>query len=114
MAGALRYYRTAERPDLQLWLLDENEALVNLSAGYTFVFKLGTEGATAAFTKTTGMTGAAGSGTESSGTPNLTLTFIAAELDNVPAGFYTWQVRATTSGLDRVWQGDFYLEEVVL
>ncbi len=113
MASVLRYYRTAERPDLRLWLLDDDGALINFASGYTFAFKLGQPGSAATFTKTTGITGAAGSGTETSGTPNVTLTFTAAELDGLTAGATTWQLRATTSGLDRVYQGQFALHDVI-
>lgn len=109
----LTYYRTAERPDIQLWLQDYNGNLIDFSTGYTFTFKLGVRGATASFTKTTGITGAAGSGDEPDGTANVTLTFIAAELDNLDAGVYTWQLRATNNSLDRVYQGRFELRDVI-
>jgi hypothetical protein len=113
MASVLRYYRTAERPDIRLWLLDDDGALVDFASGYTFTFKLGSPGSAASFTKTTGITGAAGAGTETSGTPNVTLTFTAAELDGLTAGTTTWQLRATTGGLDRVYQGQFALHDVI-
>jgi hypothetical protein len=114
MSNLLIYYRTAERPDIELWLLDKNDDLIDYSTGYTFEFKLGKPGQTAAFTKTSGITGGAGAGTEPSGTPNITLTFTAAELDNVTAGSYTWQLRARSSSLDRYHQGGFSLRDVVL
>lgn len=109
----LSYYRTAERPDIELWLEDVDGNLVDLSSGYTFVFKLGEPGTAATFTKSTGITGAAGSGVEPSGTPNVTLTFTANELDAVTRGPYTWQLRATTSSLDRIWQGRFQMHDVI-
>jgi hypothetical protein len=111
--AALHYIRTAARPDIRLWLLDDDGTLVNLT-GYTFVFKLGDIGQAAAFTKSTGITGAAGSGTETSGTPNATITFTAGELDALPAGGYDWQLRATSGGLPRVYQGKLYLGDVIL
>jgi hypothetical protein len=111
---ALTVFRTAERPDLQFWLLDEDEALIDLSTGYTFVFKVGAPGQAASFTKSTGITGAAGSGVEPSGTPNLTLTFTSSELDSLTKGTYKWQLRATTgASLDRVWQGVFVVKDVI-
>ena len=109
----LKYYRTAERPDIKLWLLDDDGELVDFSTGYTFTFKLGTPGATATFTKATGITGAAGSGVEPTGAPNVTLTFAAAELDGLTAGLYTWQLRGTSGTLDRVYQGTFQLLDVI-
>jgi hypothetical protein len=111
--SALHYYRTAERPDLKLWLLDDDGTLVNFASGYTFVFKLGNIPGTAAFTKTSGITGAAGSGTETSGTPNATISFTAGELDGLAAGAYIWQLRATSGSLDRLYQDAFRLHDVL-
>jgi len=112
--SSLTYYRTAERPDIRLWLLDDNGTLVDYSTGYTFTFKIGIRGQAADLTKTTGITGAAGTGTETSGTPNVTIAFTAGELDALAAGRYHWQLRATTGGLDRVYQGDLELIDVIL
>lgn len=110
----LTYYRTAERPDIKLWLLDDDGALIDFSTGYTFTFKLGRVGAAAVFTKTTGITGAAGSGTENDGVPNVVLSFAAAELDTVPVGLHSWQLRAATAGsVDRVYQGRLSLQDVI-
>lgn len=104
----LEYYRTAERPDLQLWLLDEDGNLVDFSTGYTFEFKLGIiEGSEseAIFTKASGIVGAVGSGTEPTGNPNVTIAFDEGELDDVDAETYRWQLRAISGGRDRVYQG---------
>jgi hypothetical protein len=115
VSDVLTYYRTAELPDIQLWLLDDDGALIDYSSGYTFTFKLGDPGSAAVFTKTSGITGAAGSGSESSGTPNITLTFTAAELDDVDPGAYTWQLvaRHTSSSKDRPHQGRFMVRDVI-
>jgi hypothetical protein len=113
MSTDLHYYRTAERPDIRLWLLDDDGALVDFASGYTFAFKLGVPGSAATFTKTTGVTGAAGSGTQASGTPNVTLSFSAAELDALTVGSTTWQLRATTTSLDRIYQGRFTVHDVI-
>lgn len=96
----IRYHSSAERPSLELWLEDDDGTLIDFSSGYTFSVKIGTIAATL-LTKTTGITGAAGSGSEPSGAPNLTVAWTAGELDITP-GAYTLQVTATTSGLDRV------------
>jgi hypothetical protein len=80
---------------------------------YTFTWKLGDPGSAATFTKTTLITGAAGSGTEISGTPNIMLQFAAAELDAVTADNYTWQLTATTSSLSRVYQGRITIRDVI-
>lgn len=111
--GVISCYRTAERPDVQLWLLNDAGTLVDFSTGYTFAFKLGNPGSVAAFTKTTGITGAAGAGSEPTGTPNVTVSFTAAELDSLTPGAYGWQLRATTGSLDRVYQGMFTLLDVI-
>jgi hypothetical protein len=114
-AGSLRYNRLAERPDIELWLLDDDGNLINFNTpAYTFTWKIGEDGVTAVFTKSSGITGAAGAGVEPSGTPNVVLTFTAGELANVPAGRYKWQLTATTSALDRVFKGRITVEEAIL
>lgn len=109
----ITYRRTAERPDIQLWLEDEDGALIDFSTGFTFVFKIGLRGNAALFTKSTGITGAVGSGTEDTGTPNVTVAFTAGELDSVTAGKWLWQLRATSSSLDRIYDGPFTLLDVI-
>jgi len=106
-------YKTAELPDVSLWLTDDDGALIDFSSGYTFEFKIGSPGSAAKLTKTTGISGAAGSGTESSGTPNVTLSFAAAELDSIDRKRYTGQLRATTGGKDRVFQFAVDVRDVV-
>lgn len=106
-------YKTAELPDLQLWLTDDDGALIDFSTGYTFVFKIGSPGKAAQVTKSTGIVGAAGSGTELSGTPNITIAFTAAELDTIARNKYTGQLRATTGGKDRLFQFAVEVRDVV-
>lgn len=113
MAQTVTYYKTGERPDLELWLTDQSGALINFST-YTFVFKIGYLGETALVTKSAGITGAAGSGTEASGTPNVTISLTSGELDSVAASLYTGQLKATTGGLDRFYQFDLEIRDVVL
>jgi hypothetical protein len=110
---SLVYFRTAERPDLQFWLQDDDGVLINFASGYTFAWRLGTPGDAAVFEKTTGIAGAAGAGTEPSGTPNIVLTFTADELDDVTAGNYVWQLQATTSTLDRFFEGTIRIKDVI-
>lgn len=59
---------------LQIWWTISGD-LVDFTTGYTFTLKLSLASApaTVLFTKTTGFTGAAGTGTSQSGTPNLTV-----------------------------------------
>lgn len=92
----LRYFKGAEHPDIALTWKDNSGAVLDLSSGYTFEFKIGHGGHAATLTKTAGMTGAQTS-------PNLTVVFTAAELDSVPAGLYEAQIRAnqTSTNKDR-------------
>lgn len=110
---ALTLYRTAERPAIKLWLQDEDGALLDFSTGYTFEFKIGRPGVAAVLTKTTGIAGAAGTGTETSGTPNLTISFTSGELDGLIPGPTTGQIKATTGGLDRFFTFDLTVKAVV-
>lgn len=106
-------YRTAELPDLKFWLLDDAGALLDLSSGYTFTFKLGRPGGVAVFTKSSGITGAVGAGTETSGTPNLTVSFTAGEMDALTTGRTTGQITASAGGRDRVFQFSFAVRDVI-
>jgi hypothetical protein len=98
------YFTSAERPALELWVLDDDGTLIDFSSGYTFSFKIGNPGVTALLTKTTGIAGAAGAGTAPTGTPNVVVTWTAGELA-LASGTYAWQLTATTSSLDRVFAG---------
>ena len=110
--AAVRYYQGAERPSLDMWLLDDDGDLIDFSSGYTFVLRVGQIGSAAALEKTGGITGAAGSGQELSGTPNVSVTWSSGELDLVP-GSYEWQLVATTGGLDRIFGGSFRVLGVI-
>ena len=111
--GVVRYYVTADRPALELWLIDDDETLVDLSSGYTFTLKVGSPGSTGLLSKTSGITGAAGAGIEPTGTPNCVVTWTAGEIATLPIGRYTATLTATTNGLDRVWQFPFEVLAVV-
>jgi hypothetical protein len=113
MPGDLAYIKGAERPDTKLWIQDDDGTLIDFHTGYTFTFKIGRPGAVAILTKTSGITGAVGSGTETSGTPNVTITYSAGELDFVSTGGLRWQLTATTGGLDRSFQGGFTLSPAI-
>jgi hypothetical protein len=104
MSGSLRYHQGAERPAAKLWLRDDDSTLIDFSTGYTFTYRIGAPGQAALLNKTTGITGTAGAGTEPTGTPNITITWTAGELNLTP-GAYQWQLRATTTSLDRIFAG---------
>lgn len=109
----ISYATTAERPALDLWILDKDGTLIDLSSGYTFTVKIGGPGSTALLTKTSGITGAAGSGVEPTGTPNLVIAWTTGELAITP-GAYTLQVTATDgSSLDRHYSRPIEITKVV-
>jgi hypothetical protein len=92
----IKYYKGAEHPDIRLTWLSDAGTVIDFSAGYTFELKIGHGGSAAVLTKSTGIAGAQTS-------PNITVTFFAAELDSLPAGLYEGQLRAnlTASNKDR-------------
>lgn len=113
MSKHLDFWKTVERPDKRMWIRDSAGTLIDFS-GYTFSFKLGAIGAAASFTKTSGITGAAGSGVEPTGTPNVTLSFSANELDSLVPGEYAWQLRTTTGSLDRgMYEGTATVHDII-
>lgn len=108
----ITYYRTSDLPALKLWVFDDDDSLINFASGWTFVLKIGAPGSAALVTKSSGITGAAGAGVEPSGTPNITVTWTAGEL-NLAAGAYSLQLTATSGGLDRVFTTPVLIVDVV-
>lgn len=103
----LRYHAGAEVPSARLWLTDDMGDLVDLTA-LDLTALIVRHGRTVE-TKTSGLVGAAGDGTEPSGDPNLTITWDAGELA-VPAGNYDLRIEARTgSSLDYVWVTDLVI-----
>lgn len=109
--NGLSYASSAERPDAHLWVFDDDGTLIDFSSG-TFSLKIGNLGSTALLTKSTGITGAAGSGTEPDGVPNIVIVWDAGELALTP-GSYTGQLTWTVSGKDRVFKVSFEITDVV-
>jgi hypothetical protein len=107
MGNRFTYHRHAERPAAKMWLVDDDGTLIDLS-GYSHVFKIGNPGSTALLTKSSNITGAVGAGVEPTGTPNVTITWAAGDLDIAP-GVYSWQLKSTSSALDRVFEGSFHI-----
>jgi hypothetical protein len=91
-----RYVSGREFPSIRLWWVDDQDTLINFASGYTFSLTV-SRGSTTYITKTTGFTGAAGSGTPDSGTPNLTIAWNSGELDSgvLNAGVYRIDLVAT-------------------
>lgn len=98
------YHRGAERPALEITWQDDDGNLIDLSDA-TFTFKIGARGSTATVTKTSNIEGAATA-------PNVTITWTSGELD-IDHGVYTWQLTATSSGLDRMCEGTFQVLDVI-
>ena len=106
------YSRGAELPVMSLWLSDSAGNLIDLSAGYTFVLKIGHPGQTALLTKSSSITGAVGAGTGPTGTPNVVVTWVAGDLAITP-GAYTWELTATSGSLDRVFTGPIRITDTI-
>ncbi len=112
MSQTLIYDRGATLPDAQLWIFDDDGILVDLSA-YTFTyFRIGHANTAPVLNKTTGITGAAGTGVEPTGTPNCTIVWATDDLD-VAATTYTWNLEATSGGKKRKWKGSFVINDVL-
>lgn len=90
MRTKLSYARNQVRPEAWLWLLDDDESLMDLSSG-TFRSMIGYVDAPALKVKTTGFTGALGSGNEQNGSPNLRIAWVTGDLDIAP-GKYILQI----------------------
>ena len=112
MNAPLRYHTTADSPNINMWLQDDDGTLIDFSSGYTFTLKIGQPGNTALLTKTSGITGAAGAGTEPSGTPNVTIAWTAGEL-NITTGIHTWQLTCTTGTTDRIFEGIIRIDQTI-
>jgi hypothetical protein len=95
------YVAGGELAPTRLWL-SANGTLVDLSVGFTPTAILGRYG-DVIVSKTTGLTGQAGSGVRPTGTPNLIIAWADGELAH-PPGRYTLQVQARDgTGLDYRW-----------
>lgn len=89
MATAVNYVKGAELPPLTIQFLDDNNAVIDMSAA-TFSLKLGLDTSTTALTKTSGITG---------GSNGASVAWSSGELDLTP-GTYLGQLTATIGGLD--------------
>lgn len=106
------YPQGASLPVAAMWLRDDNKQLVDLSAGWTFTFKIGHENKAAVLLKTTGIAGLLGSGRAPDGVPNLSIAWAAGELA-IPVGRYGWKLTGTKGGLVRIWEGSFIIESTI-
>jgi len=98
----LSFDADASLPGLDIWWVNDAGSLIDFSdPAWVFAVKIGPRGGASAINKTTGITGAVGSGSEPDGTPNLTVDFDPSEL-NIAPGVYRLSISATDSGTDRV------------
>ncbi len=93
-AGTFEYIVGGELPAIKLWWVDDQDTLINFATGWTFTATI-SRGGTDYVTKTTGITGAAGSGNPTSGAPNLTVTWADSEFSTIlNAGLYVLKIEA--------------------
>jgi hypothetical protein len=100
----VKLHKGAEHPDIALTWRDSSAAIIDFASGYTFELKIGNSGSPALFTKTVGITGAQTA-------PNVTINFVAGELDGLSANRYEAQLRArqVSTNKDRFMRFWFYL-----
>lgn len=109
----LEYTLGDELGDAGLFWEDSFGQLIDLSSGYTFELKVYDGDGAALFTKTTGITGAAGSLTTVPPTPNLAVAWATSnELSSIATpGTYPFRVVATrtSGGKTRTFRGTIKL-----
>lgn len=117
MIQPIRYARGATRPDLNLWLYDDDGSLINFTTGFSFVVRIGDLGKAALMEKTTGIIGSAGSGNEDTegSEPNVRVQWATGDL-NIAPGEYTFQLNADAGGgtTPRYFFRDAEITEIVL
>ena len=109
------YIAGADLEDLGLFVR-ANGTLIDLSSGHTFSLKVVTApAATAEFTKSSGFTGAAGSGVPPTGTPNLVVQWATSgELNSLTGNVtYLAQLTITRSSDGRMRLRQFYLRMIL-
>ncbi len=106
----LRYYVGSDLPDTQITVRNGDGTYPDFSSGYTFAVKVAPAGSTSAsFTKSTSITGAAGSATVA----NVSVSWATSgELNSLTAGYYILQLQVTRSSDSRQWIDQFPLEIV--
>lgn len=104
----IQYRATSENLPIRLWWRDDTGQLINLSTYDSFEVEI-QSGGVEHFAKTTGITGAAGSGASPTGTPNLVITWVDGDFDTVPVGAHKLVIRAIDAGLELSHEFDFEL-----
>lgn len=95
----ISYVAGASLPDVNVWWMDPDAAgLVDFSSGWIFQVVVDAIDGVDSFTKSAGITGAAGSGTgqETGDVPNLTIDWlVSGEISSLNPGHYRLQIEAT-------------------
>ena len=104
-------------PSLGLFVRENTALLTGLDSGHTFELKVATDDNTLLFTKTSGITGQAGSGMPPTGTPNVIVQWATtSELAAMTGGeTYKAQLKITRSAdaRFRLYQFDIYCREAL-
>lgn len=89
-------------PDLGLFLRENGQLIAGLASGATFELKVASLEGDVLFSKTTGITGQAGTGFPPLGTPNVVIQWGATdELDELTKGTFLAQLKITSGGRSR-------------
>lgn len=100
MSARLSYNRGVTSPSARLWIYDDDGTLIDLT-GATLSAKIGARGSAPKTTKSSGVTGTLGAGTEPDGVPNLSITWSGSDLDIAP-GIYLLQIIQGSNA--RIWE----------
>jgi hypothetical protein len=105
---AVEYQIGEELDDIQITWNDSLGGVRQFATGWTFELKIGALASAALVTKTTNIVGA-------NTAPNVTISWAAGELDTLPAGTYTGQLKArrTADSKDLIQQFPFTMTAVV-
>lgn len=108
----VEYIVGADLENLDCWVTS-NRVLIDLSSGYSFSLAVTSTDGTVQFTKTSGITGDTGSGTEESGSPNLMFEWdTSGELNTLDAGRYIGDLTITRIADGRQRRRQFYLDMI--
>ena len=88
------YIDDADLGELEVWWTNCGD-LIDFAMGWTFLVEIGQRWQPAVISKTTGVTGGTGSGTEDNGVPNLVIEWDLGELDVLTPGEWVIEITAT-------------------
>lgn len=101
-----------ELPSLHLWWRDELGDLIDMSTVTGWQLRVGLPDCEAVIEKTSGISGAVGSGVSPTGVPNVVLTWATGEL-NVSPGLYLAQLKASWGTTDRMIEFNMRIEPAI-